>query len=475
MSVAAIIDSAPVEEFEPVAALPPDNSDEALALKFADQHAERLRYVAAWGRWYFWTGERWEPDSTLAALDLARGICRAASLDFRSNKPRVATSLASRRMATAVEALAKADRRMAATAEQWDEDPDLFNTAAMQLSYNSGIGSMTIDLRTGQHYVPRPIDYITKIAPVAPDGDCPLWLKFLDRITNGDKELQAYLARVCGYWLTGHTYEHALFFFYGTGANGKSVFIETIQGIMGDYGKTAPVETFMASRSERHPTELAGLRGARLVVAPETESGRHWNESRIKQLTGGDTIAARYMRQDFFEFKPTFKLCIIGNHKPSFRTVDEAFQRRINLVPFTVTIPKNERDPKLTEKLKAEWPGILAWALRGCLEWRQTGLNPPDAVRAATAEYIDAEDSFAAWLEECTQPCSGTAFESYAELFASWKQWAERASEEVGSQKRFSETLQARGYARERSNKTRGFKGIQLARPNYTDDARYGG
>ena len=142
MSVAAIIDSAPVEEFEPVAALPPDNSDEALALKFADQHAERLRYVAAWGRWYFWTGERWEPDSTLAALDLARTICRAAAVNYTSNKPSVATSLASRKMATAVEALSKADRRMAATAEQWDEDPDLFNTSAMPLSHNGGINGV---------------------------------------------------------------------------------------------------------------------------------------------------------------------------------------------------------------------------------------------------------------------------------------------------------------------------------------------
>ncbi len=200
-----------------------------------------------------------------------------------------------------------------------------------------------------------------------------MWRAFLTRVTDNDDALQAYLARVCGYWLTGYTHEHALFFLYGTGANGKSVFIETVQGYMGDYATTAPVETFMAARGERHPTELAGLHGARLVVSPETESGRHWNESRLKQITGGDTITARFMRQDFFTFKPTFKICIVGNHKPSLRTIDEAIRRRFHLIPFNVTIPAGERDPKLAEKLKSEWPGILAWAVKGCLEWRKVG------------------------------------------------------------------------------------------------------
>ncbi len=158
---------------------------------------------------------------------------------------------------------------------------------------------MTINLRTGEQYVPRPEDYCTKIAPVAPGGDCPLWRAFLARITDNDTELQDYLARVVGYWLTGHTHEHALFFLYGTGANGKSVFTDTITGMMGDYATTAPIETFLAARADRHPTELAALRGARLVVAHETGLGRHWHEARIKQLTGGDTVAARFIRQDF--------------------------------------------------------------------------------------------------------------------------------------------------------------------------------
>ena len=201
---------------------------------------------------------------------------------------------------------------------------------------------MTINLRTGEQYAPRPEDYCTKIAPVAPSGDCPLWHAFLARVTGDDTELQEYLARVCGYWLTGHTREHALFFLYGTGANGKSVFIDTITGMMGDYATAAPIETFLAARGERHPTELAALRGARLVVAHETDAGRRWNEGRIKQLTGGDTVAARFVRQDFFTYKPSFKICIVGNHKPSLRTVDEAMRRRFHLIPFDITIPPDE-------------------------------------------------------------------------------------------------------------------------------------
>ena len=333
---------------------------------------------------------------------------------------------------------------------------------------------MTINLLTGEQYAPRPEDYCTKAAPVAAYGDCPLWHAFLARITDDDTELQDYLARVCGYWLTGHTHEHALFFLYGRGGNGKSVFTETVQGYMGDYATTAPIETFMAARGERHPTELAALRGAHLVVAHETDVGRHWNESRIKQLTGGDMIAARFMRQDFFNFKPTFKLVIVGNHKPSLRTVDEAIRRRFHLIPFNVTIPKGEQDRHLAEKLKAEWGGILAWAVRGCLEWRKAGLDPPRTVREATDEYLAAEDSFAAWLEECTEPAADRAFESSADLFASWKAWAEKAGEETGSRKRFADTLQSRGYAPKRTENARGFEGIRLRRRDYTNDPRYG-
>ena len=161
------------------------------------------------------------------------------------------------------------------------------------------------------------------------------------------------------------------------------------------------MDTFTESHTDRHPTELAMLRGARIVAAQETEEGRRWAESRIKALTGGDPITARFMRQDFFTYTPQFKLLIAGNHKPGLRNIDEAIRRRFHLLPFTVRIPPEERDPNLFDKLKEEWPAILGWALQGCLEWQAEGLNPPAAVIEATAEYFDDEDSFGRWLGEC--------------------------------------------------------------------------
>src|SRR5215472_9579086 len=278
-----------------------------------------------------WNGKCWTEDETLRAFNLARAICRSAA--SKCNKGKTATMLASAKTVAAIERLARADRRLAATVDQWDADPWLLNTP-----------DGTINLRTGERYQSRASDHITQSTAVAPSGGCPLWLKFLARVTNGDRALQDYIQRLLGYALTGLTIEHALFFLYGTGANGKSVLMSTVAGILGSYHQTAPIETFTASTTDRHPTELAGLRAARLVTAVETEEGRRWAESKIKMLTGGDKISARFMRQDFFEFTPQFKLVIAGNHKPGLRSVDEAIRRRFNLIPFVVTIPPNERD-----------------------------------------------------------------------------------------------------------------------------------
>ena len=302
---------------------PPAFTDEALALRFADLHQHDLRYVAGWGKWLSWTGQSWRFDDTLFAFDQARAICRAAAQEC--NKPKVSSALASAKTVAAVERLAKSDRKLAATTEQWDLDPWLLNTPA-------GVW----DLRKGEVRSQRPSDYCTKITMVSADGECPLFIDFLEEVLGSDQGLVAYLRRVIGYALTGSTQEHALFFAYGTGANGKSVLFNTISGILGDYQKAAPIETFTASMSDRHPTDLAGLRGARLVTAVETEEGRRWAESRIKTLTGGDKISARFMRNDFFEYGPQFKLLVAGNHKPGLRAVDEAMRRRFHLIPFAV-------------------------------------------------------------------------------------------------------------------------------------------
>jgi putative DNA primase/helicase len=427
---------------------PSGYTDEALALRFAQAHEQDLRYIAAWGKWMRWTGTYWRQDDTLLAFDHARAVCRTAAAECR--KPKLAGALASAKTVAAVERLAKADRRLAAVIDQWDADPWLLNTP-------QGV----VDLRTGKTRPASETDYCTKITAVAPAGDCPIWEAFLRRITGDDRDLQDFLQRALGYALTGLVREHALFFAFGTGANGKSVLLNTAAGVMGDYHRTAPIETFTASMSDRHPTDLAGLRGARLVTAVETEEGRRWAESRIKTLTGGDRIAARFMRQDFFEFSPQFKLLIAGNHKPGLRSVDEAIRRRFHLVPFGVTIPPDERDGTLPDRLKAEWPGILAWLIRGCLSWQERGLAPPAAVLDATAAYLEAEDAIAAWIDDICTRDPGT-WTGSTELYTSWKAWAERSGEFAGTMKRFAANLETRGFQSQRKRDGRGFVGLRI-------------
>jgi putative DNA primase/helicase len=428
--------------------IPAEYADDALALKFTDRYADDLRFTAAWGHWSIFNGCVWRRDENLQTFDLVRKVCRAESAGCENR--RVASRIASAMTIAAVERLARSDRRHAATVSQWDCDPWALNTP-------SGV----VDLRTGKMRPARREDYMTKATAVGPGGECRLWLAFLSQITGGDEELQRYLQRMCGYAVTGVTREHALFFLYGTGANGKSVFLNTISGLLGGYAKTAPIEAFIDSKSERHPTDLAGLQGARLVTVFETEDGRRWAESKLKALTGGDRIAARFMRQDFFEFAPVFKLVVAGNHKPGLRTVDEAMRRRFNLLPFTVTIPAAERDLSLTEKLRDEWGGILQWAIDGCLAWQSEGLLAPKAVKEATENYLAAEDALARWIDDCAERKDGS-WESATKLFANWKQWADSNGEYGGSQKRFSENLAARGFAPQRTKTARGFGGIRL-------------
>ena len=274
-------------------------------------------------------------------------------------------------------------------------------------------------------------------------------------------ELQDFLQRVCGYSLTGITIEDALFFFYGRGGNGKSVFLKTIAGILGDFHKTASMEMFTVSHNERHPTDLAMLRGARLVTAIETEEGKRWDESKLKALTGGDPIAARFMRQDFFEYTPQFKLLVAGNHRPAIRTVDEAIRRRMNLIPFTVTIAKKDRDPNLADKLKGEWPGILRWMIEGCLAWQQQGLQPPPAVTEATDRYLQAEDVMQTWLDDCCE-CGPNFEDTITNLWAGWKAWAEKTGEFVGSKRKFGERLDDKEFRRNRTNRARNYIGLRF-------------
>lgn len=433
------------------AELPP-GAEESLALRFAKRHGQDVRHVDTWGRWLCWDGKRWRLDETRYVLSLVRAVCRDAAK--AAETPRMAAVIGRASTVSGVERLARADRRLSVRAELWDADPWLLNTPRG-----------TVELRTGRLRAHRRGDFLTKIAAVWPGGPCPLWRAVLKRITNNDPALETYLQTLSGYCLTGLTIESLFFFLFGTGANGKSVFVGTLVNILLDYAQTAPMDTFHASPVERHPTELARLRGARLVSAVETEEGKRWNESLLKRVTGGERITARLMRQDYSEFVPQFKLLISGNHKPSLRTVDESMRRRMHLVPFVVRIPVEERDKQLAEKLRREWPGILAWAIEGAVRWAKQGLEVPSAVLEATEEYLTAEDLFGRWLEErCVFDQESTTTTS--DLFANWRRWMEDAGEHPGSLRRFVQRLRERhpNLDRWHESYTRraGFRGIGL-------------
>ncbi|WP_019560798.1 phage/plasmid primase, P4 family [Caldimonas manganoxidans] len=438
-------------------------TDDALALTFTARYAEDWRYCSAWGKWLVWDGRRWQVDETLLVHHLIRAICREAAL--KADSHRLAAKLAASSTVGGVERLARTDRRHASTADEWDADPWLLNTPG-------GV----VDLRTGRLRPHARADRMTKLATATPRGDCPRWRAFLADVTGGDAELQAYLQRMVGYCLTGSTAAHALFFLYGTGANGKSVFVNTLATILGDYAATASMETFVETRHERHPTDLAGLRGARFVSAIETEQGRRWAESKVKAITGGDRIAARFMHKDFFTYTPQFKPVIVGNHKPAIRNIDEAMKRRLHLIPFTVTIPPDKRDGRLTEKLQAERDGIMAWAVEGCLTWQREGLQPPASVMSATAEYFEEEDAIGDFLDEEAQR-HPQARVAVADVFQRWQEWAGRRGEYVGTSRWLAQQLANRGFERTRLHGgTKGLAGLSLkpkdygARLPYRDD-----
>lgn len=435
-------------------------TEDALAISFTRRYQLDWRYVAAWGKWLMWDGQRWRTEDTLAASDLARLVCRHASL--KADSPKMAAKLAGASTISGVERLARADRRHAGTTEEWDADIWLINTPG-------GV----VDLRTGRMRAHERRDRMTKIctATLVPGSQLRYWMTFLEQVTGGDPALITYLQKVFGYSLTGSTQEHALFFLYGTGANGKSVFVNTLLTIMGEYAANAPMDTFMETRSDRHPTDLAGLRGARFVAATETEQGRRWKESKIKEMTGGDRVSARFMRQDFFTYPPQYKILIAGNHKPAIRNIDEAMRRRLHLIPFTITVPPDKRDKELQGKLLTERNGIFEWAVEGCLAWQREGLRPPQCVMDATDEYFESEDALGRWLEErCVRVASAKSLT--AELFNDWKQWAEASGEFIGSQRRFSDLLLTRGLEKWRNTAgVRGFQGIGLKEqpaPGYT-------
>jgi putative DNA primase/helicase len=415
-----------------------DITEDAVARRFTEISGDTLRYCHDTGAWFEWNDTVWQKNNTQHAFHWARVLARELSED-KGIKVKAPAQKAS--FASAVERFCRADPTFAVSIDYWDSDP-----------FKLGTPGGTVDLRTGILLPADRADGITKQTSVAPadTAHCPLWLKFLRESTGNDVELIRYLQQWCGYALTGDTREHALVFVYGGGGNGKSVFLNTASGIANQYAVVAAMDTFTASRDSKHPTDLAMLRGARLVTASETEEGKAWAEARIKQMTGGDEISARFMRQDFFTFKPQFKLTIVGNHKPVLHNIDEAARRRFNIIPFTRKPEQPDRE--LETKLKSEWPGILRWMIDGCLDWRANGLVRPAIIVEATNAYFDEQDLFGHWLREfCdVEKDNPHKWENATVLYKDWKFYAEAAGESPGNTMFLSAALLSRGFGKKR-------------------------
>lgn len=437
----------------------PEFSDDALVQLFVRECGRDWIYVAVWGQWFRWTGNVWKRDAVGSVVQAVRLVCRAAA--NKNNKPADQRRLASTKTILAVAKLAGADPSIATDVDQLDQHVMLLNTP-------EGV----VDLDTGAVGPHERRLLLTQITQASPCGECPTWMRFLQTITGGDEALMAYLARVAGYCLTGQTNAHAFFLLHGLGANGKSVFLQTLAHVLGDYAATAASDTFISRSGSRHLSEIAGLRGARMVLMSETEADAQWAEARIKMVTGGEKLRANFMYRDHFEFTPQFKLLVGTNHRPALGEVGEAMRRRLHLIPFNVTIPEDQRDPDLADKLKLEANGILGWMLAGCNDLQRLGgLQPPPCVSSAVEEYFSTEDRFGQWIEESCAvgaACRGTS----KALFASWSSWAQDAGIDPKSRRYLGEQLRSRGFGDGKVGRDRGWHGIGLhsARPPEGDE-----
>jgi len=415
-------------------------TDTGNATRFGLSHAGRVIYVPGQG-WMVWDGLKWQGDDVDRMMEMAKVLSRNIYQEgdaLEDNDARIAVAKHAKnsqqapRLKAALE-LAQSIPELVLKHDQLDRHDMLL-----------GVGNGVVNLKTGKLQAAKPDDYITRHSPVIFDAaaTCPLFLKFLDQVTGACKPLITYLQRVIGYCLTGNAAEQCLFFLYGYGANGKSTFLTVLTDLLGsDLARQTPSETLMARKSSGASNDIARLVGIRVVIANEIEDGSLLAESLVKQMTGGDVMTARFLYGEFIEFVPKFKLFIAGNHKPTIRGRDQGIWRRINLIPFEVTIPPGQRDKRLSIKLRAELPGILNWAIKGCLAWQKSGLAQPKLVTDAVNSYREEMDLLGQWVAGNCVVDARYVWPS-RQAYGNYKLWAEGGGYKPMSESIFSRELE---------------------------------
>jgi putative DNA primase/helicase len=407
-----------------------------------------ILYCALWNKWLVFDGKRYAIDNTQRIDKLAQDTVRAmyAEASAESNEKE--------RKAIAQHALkSEAEPRLRAMVSRAQVLCPVLPEQLDALPWLLNVQNGTIDLRTGTFEPPRREHLLTKVAPVVydPKAECPIFRAFLKTILGESEALQDFLQRAVGRSLTGDVSEKILHVLWGTGDNGKTTFLEAIHSLLGeDYAVRTPTETLLTRSENTIPNDLAKLKGARFVYASEAEEGKRLAEARIKDLTGGDTIPARFMRGEWFNFRPEFKLWLGTNHKPVIRGTDKAIWNRVKLIPFTVTVPPDRQDKQLPDKLRAEFSGILTWAVEGCLLWQNHGLAVPDEVQAATQEYRGEMDVLGGFLKECCVEKEGARVKA-GDLLTAFQEWS---GEKKMTFHKFKTKLEERGFHSERSSIT---------------------
>lgn len=416
---------------------PKKYSEDAFAKKFITTRLSGLRFCHDYLQWLIWNGSVWSIDKSATISDRVRVFCRDQSSDVAADlsvqpktRDAIRMKLGSLQMHRNIEGMARTDPTIGVRNTQLDQDRLIIGTPAGAWNLKSrALTPMSQDLL---------ITKTTRYSVGAQPSE--VWMNFVHWLTRGDSELDAFLQRMAGYCLTGSIDEHALFFLFGPGGNGKSVFLNMLSYVFGDYATNANMETFMESASERHTTELARLQGARLVTALESDADKKWAEGKIKALTGGDRVTARYMRKDNFEYDPQFKIVLAGNHMPKLLHVDAAMRRRLHLIPFMARVDVGQTDPALPAKLREHGPGILRWCVDGAQAWLEQGLNPPHAVRNATDLYFEEEDVVYAFLRAKLIPTPGSSIPSKL-VYDAYCRFTKERGERPTSAKDFNRAL----------------------------------